>query len=618
MSYQKSRARSPIQNLDFSKIVNDKKIMLIVALCLLVFVSAAIAIGYFYNRYEYVAIPPTAEYVPDELLVSYKDGKAPHQISEPEKAELDEQLRVLGVISQEKAYVDISEGELSRSYLLKLENGLDIVTLQDELSDINGIVSSQPNFIYRPFITPNDPQYGSLWGMPTINAPTAWDTSTGSNSVVVGVLDTGLDMSHPDLVGVGVNPHNAISGSSNVSDSVGHGTHVSGTIGAVGNNGIGVAGVNWNVSIMPIQVCSSNGCPQVAIVNGIYKAADSGARVINMSLGTSAPGVDTCSPSQDTHKAIQYAISKGVTVVVAAGNDSRDASQVAPASCQGVITVGASTQGDGMANFTNFGSTVEISAPGVGIVSTVPGGGYKALNGTSMASPHVAGAAALLLSVNPSLSPQQVSDCLVSNADTTGVSSSIGPRLNIGNTIANCAGTAGPIPTPTPNLLSTPTPPTTARFYISGRVFQDNNGDGVYNSGDLGLGGETLTLSGNFSDTATTLTDGTYIFDNLFEGNFNVTFQNSSRDGINLTQNSPAVILNFIVTKDLANPTPTIIAGQPIAPVTPTPTQVPPVGGGATRAPTPTPPTLYICEFDPNCSQGHSNIQLCPLVCRQK
>lgn len=618
MSYQRSKARSLIPNLDFSKIVSDRKIMLIVALCLLVFVSAVVAIGYFYNRHEYIAIPPTAEYVPDELLVSYKDGKAPHQINESEKLKLDEKLKTLGVVSQEKAYPDITEGDLSRSYLLKLESGLDIVTLQGQLSDINGIVSSQPNFIYQLFATPNDPQYGSLWGMPAINAPTAWDTSTGSNSVVVGVLDTGLDMNHPDLAGVGVSPYSAMTGGSGVTDYVGHGTHVAGTIGAVGNNGIGVAGVNWNVSIMPIQVCSSGGCPQVAIINGIYKAADSGVRVINMSLGTSAPGVDTCPPTQDTYKAIQYAISKGVTVVVAAGNDARDASQVAPASCPGVITVGASTPGDGKAGFSNFGSTVEISAPGVEIVSTIPGGGYKSLQGTSMASPHVAGAAALLLSVNPSLSPQQVSDCLVSNADPTSASSLIGPRLNIANAIANCAGVAGPIPTATPNPLVSPTPPTTARFYISGRVFQDNNGDGTYNSGDLGLGGETLTLSGNFSDTTTTLTDGTYIFDNLFEGIFNVAFQTSSRDGINLTQTSPAAILNFIVTKDLANPTPTVVAGQPIAPITPTPTQVPPVGGGATRAPTPTPPTLYVCEFDPKCGQGHSNIQLCPLVCRQK
>lgn len=611
---------NPIQNSDFSRIVHDKKIMLVFALILLFSISVAVIVGYFLSRKEYIAIPPTAEYVPNELIISYREGSSPHEIGEEKSLELEQRLRLLGVISQEKAYSEVKSGELTRSYKLRFNENVDLIELQERLSEIEEIISSQPNFIYQTFLTPNDPQYSNLWGIQKINSPIAWDTSTGLSSVVVAVIDSGMDINHPDLSGISVNPYSAITGSSKVTDGVGHGTHVSGTVGAIGNNSVGVVGVNWNVSIMPVQVCTPGGCPQIAIVNGIYRAVDNGAKVINMSLGTKSPGVDTCSSVQDNYKAIQYALSKGVTVVVAAGNDSRDASLSSPASCAGVIAVGASTPSDGRAGFSNFGSVVDIAAPGVGILSTFPGG-YKQENGTSMASPHVAGAAALLLSVNPNLSPAQVEGCLVNNADPISTDRPIGPRLNIAKALENCAGTPGtqpPTATPTLAIGATATP-TISRFYISGRVFQDNNGDGKFNAGDLGLSNETLNLSGNFSDTTTTLTDGTFIFDNLFEGTFDVSYSGSARNGINLTQISPAVIVNFIITKDSLNPTPTIIVDQPSPPpATPTLTPKPPVGGGTTRTPTPTPPTLYTCEYDPKCATGQKNIQLCPLICTEK
>lgn len=619
MNYPKLKVHNPIQNLDYSKFIHDRRLILIFALCLFLISISIVVVGYFFSSPKYVAVLPTAEYVPNELIISYREGKAPHEISEEKRVDLQERLNALGVISQERAYTEVSTGELTRSYILKLNEEVDLVELQERLADIKEIASSQPNFIYQTFLTPNDPQYSGLWGIQKINSPTAWDTSTGLSSVVVAVIDTGMDINHPDLSGISVNPYSAITGSSNVTDGVGHGTHVSGTVGAIGNNSVGVVGVNWNVSIMPVQVCSPGGCAQTAIINGIYRAANNGAKVINMSLGTRAPGVDRCSSAQDTYKAIAYALSKGVTVVVAAGNDSRDASLSSPASCAGVIAVGASTQNDGSSSFTNFGSVVDIAAPGVGIISTFPGG-YKPENGTSMASPHVAGAAALLLSVNPNLSPAQVESCLVNNADTISSARQIGPRLNVAKALENCAGTPGTQPpTATPVVDTTPIPTsTTSKFYISGRVFQDNNNDGVFNSGDSGLSNEALNLSGSFTDTTTTLTDGTFIFDNLFEGTFSVNYSGSSRGGIGLTQIQPAVIVNFIVTKDSVNPTPTIIAGQPIPPTTQIPTQPPPVGGGATRTPTPTPQPLFKCEFDPNCSSNQSNIQLCPLICTPK
>ncbi len=176
------------------------------------------------------------------------------------------------------------------------------------------------------------------------------------------------------------------------------------------------------------------------------------------------------------------------------------------------------------------------------------------------------------------------------------------------------AGTGGggmPIATPTPVGPTSPG----GGFTISGRVFQDNNGDGVYNSGDIGLSNETVILSGDFSDTTSTLTDGIFVFDNLFAGTFNVAYGSISSNGISLTQTVPEVFINFILTRDPVNPTPTIVVGPTSIPQPATPTPVP-VISTPTRIPT-VPPTYYSCDFDPNCASEQSNIQLCPLICTE-
>jgi len=610
---------SQIAKANFFKFIRDRRVFVIIALFLFIGLITTVIVGFLAERYKYTAVPPTSEYVPQELLINYHEGFAPHELTQKEREKLDSALSELGVVSQIKAY-EGEEGPLSRYYLLTFRGDLDIRVLQKSLSRIKGIEVSQPNFIAQPFLTPNDPMYPQLWGIQKINSPTAWDKTTGSTGIIVAVLDTGI-AGHPDLSESIVNPYNAINGGTTVADSIGHGTHVAGTVGAIGNNGVGVVGVNWNVKIMPIQVCSSAGCSNLSVTRGIQRAADSGAKVINMSLGTPAPYQEPCNSSHIFYSAIQYAISKGVTIVVAAGNDSRDASVVSPASCPGVITVGATTPSDGRASFSNFGSVVDIAAPGFQILSTWPGG-YNTINGTSMASPMVAGAAALLLSTNPGLSPQEVRNCLVTNGDNIPSSSSIGPRLNIGNSINNCIGSAG-IPTPTPTTALNPTSTTSpSRYYISGIVFEDNNNDREFNTGDLPLVNENIALSGSLTDTAATLTDGTFIFDNLFEGTFNVTYKGTGFNGINLTQTQPAVELKFIVTKDVANPTPTIVAGPTSIPITPTPTSTSPTstprqGGASTPTPTPTPAVYYKCEYDPACVSGQKNIQLCPLVCTQ-
>lgn len=324
-------------------------------------------------------------------------------------------------------------------------------------------------------MAPNDGRYSEQWHYHNngngvgespggINLPRVWDTSRGSNSISVSVLDTGILPNHPDITGSGnlatgydmiSDPFVANDGGGRDTDPTDpgdalvafecpglppwppvnqpaswHGTHVAGTIG-VGNtdNGVGVAGVNWNVSVQAVRVLGKCGGSTADINDGIRWAAGlavpgvptntTPARVINMSLG--GPGQCTASPS--IQSAIDDAVAAGAVVVVAAGNSipPRNASQFTPASCNNVITVAASdARGHLATRYSAFGATVEIMAPGGdvqrddngdgnpdGVLSMVQGG-YAFFNGTSMAAPHVSGVAALWLAVDPSLTPAQL------------------------------------------------------------------------------------------------------------------------------------------------------------------------------------------------------------------
>ena len=282
-----------------------------------------------------------------------------------------------------------------------------------------------PNYVLKADITPNDTNFSSLWGMNKIQAEAAWNVSTGSSSVVVAVVDTGVDYTHPDLsqniwtnsgeiAGNGkdddgngyiddVHGMNAINGSGDPMDDNSHGTHCSGTIGAAGNNGLGVAGVNWNVSIMGAKFLSSNGAGSLyGAVKAINYAVANGAKIISASWGGGGY-------SQALYDAIKSARDAGVLFVAAAGNSglNTDLFPSYPSSydLDNVISVGALAKNDVLASFSNYGeSSVDIAAPGVAILSTVPGGSYDSYSGTSMATPHVAGVAALVKSNNSNLS----------------------------------------------------------------------------------------------------------------------------------------------------------------------------------------------------------------------
>ena len=297
-------------------------------------------------------------------------------------------------------------------------------------------------------LTPNDNQYSHQWHFEKINLPDAWDTSIGSNQVKVAVLDSGVVMSHPDLTarlsddgydfvsyvsstgdgdGIDNNPDDPGGGVENPNcngskASSFHGTHVTGILGASTDNNLGVAGVDWNTLIMPIRVLGCSGTTY-DIAQGVRYAAglenNSGilvsdpADIINMSLAGKFP-------TEILRSAVADAVNAGVIVVAAAGNEGRS-SPYYPAAYEGVISVVATDINNRKALFSNYGSTVDVAAPGVSIWNTsakyqngVINTGYKKMSGTSMAAPHVAGVASLMKSVYSDMSPEDFEAILMS------------------------------------------------------------------------------------------------------------------------------------------------------------------------------------------------------------
>ncbi|TCP52430.1 subtilisin family serine protease [Tumebacillus sp. BK434] len=261
---------------------------------------------------------------------------------------------------------------------------------------------------------PNDMFYGSnQWNLPLISADKAWQTTTGDPHVIIAVVDTGVDLNHPEFKGQLVAGRNMLTGTDRPQDDNGHGTHVAGVIAARTNNLEGIAGIDWAGKIMPVKAMDADGSGSVLdIADGIIWAADHGADVINLSLGEYAG-------SDYLHEAIRYAYDKGVVLIAAMGNDGiSDPSY--PAAYEEVIGVAANDENKETATFSNYGQHTSVSAPGVAIPSTYPNNRYAALSGTSMASPHVAGVAALIRSINKDLTPQDVRTILEETADDLG------------------------------------------------------------------------------------------------------------------------------------------------------------------------------------------------------
>ena len=265
-------------------------------------------------------------------------------------------------------------------------------------------------------MTPNDPYYNQQYGLSIINGPGGWDIERGqSNGIKIAIVDTGADFSHPELAGKLTGGWDFVNNNSIAQDDNGHGSHVAGIAAAATNNALGVAGLSWGAQIMPVKVLDSEGSgTDETVSNGITYAVDNGAKVISLSLG----GYDF---SQTMQNATDYAFNHGVMVLAAAGNDG-DGTVIYPAGNSNVIGVAATDSKDKRAYFSNFNSSVDVSAPGVDIISSYIGGGYAYGSGTSMATPFASGLAALVFSQNPSLSINQAYNTVTQNSDDLGPS----------------------------------------------------------------------------------------------------------------------------------------------------------------------------------------------------
>ena len=359
-----------------------------------------------------------------------------------------------------------------------------------------GLEYLEPNFVYytsdvQESTSPNDPQFSSLWGLHNtgqsggtadadIDAPEAWDISTGSASVVIAVIDSGVDYTHPDLAAniwtnSGEIPGDGIDndgngyiddmrgwdfayGDSDPMDVDGHGTHVSGTIGGVGNNSVGVAGVNWNVRLMALKFLDDDGSgytsDAVEAVNyATMMKRDYGVNVVASNNSWGGGGYSTA-----LRDAIAAAGSEGILFLAAAGNggwdgigDDNDVTPHYPSNydLDNVISVAATDRNDQLVGFSNYGAvSVDLAAPGASILSTLPGGTYGFKNGTSMATPHVSGVVGLLAAANPSATATEIKSAIMAGVDSLpGLAGRCisGGRLNASGALLNIA----PLPTVT-------------------------------------------------------------------------------------------------------------------------------------------------------------------------
>lgn len=418
-------------------------------------------------------------YVPDQLIVRYK-------------TEVNE-LSMAGMVTRQ-GDVKVRDLPHIQGHVVKLGNNRTVDQALDEYRRNPNVLYAEPNYILHIAGSPNDAQYAALWAMKNsgqvvngmtgttgadIKAEQAWNITTGSSSIVVGVVDSGVDYTHSDLAaniwknpgniggcGAGTRGYNAITNACDPMDDNNHGTHVAGTIGATGNNALGVVGVNWQTQIMPLKFLDANGSGNTAdAIEAIdfainAKLAGVNVRVLNNSWGGGGF-------SQALLDEINKAGANGILFVVASGNSVTNVDTSASYPCaynaSNVICVAATDQNDGLAWFSNYGATsVDLGAPGANILSTIKGGGYAYYNGTSMATPHVTGAAALILSApgQSTLTAEQLKARILSSVDSAPglVGKTVtGGRLNVCKAIPGCGGTIPPTSTPLPGVTPTRT-----------------------------------------------------------------------------------------------------------------------------------------------------------------
>jgi subtilisin family serine protease len=404
---------------------------------------------------------------------SKSEDRAPAPPADPPSFVTGEVLvKFKSVYSAQSVQTSLAQSGLeSRDYFAaigvhrcRITNQVDALTASRACSQDSMVAYAEPNYIYKASVLPNDPLLAELWGLQNgndvdIDAPEAWDVMQGSRDVVVGVIDTGVDYAHEDLsANMWRNPGESgngketngidddgngyiddvhgwdfVANDNDPMDDNEHGSHVAGTIAAVGNNGVGVVGVNWKASIMALKFLDRNGSGSASdAISAILYGAANGAHIQNNSWGGGGF-------SQALQDAIEFARDRNVLFVAAAGNEGRnnDTTPSYPANyaVSTVVSIAASDRNEQLASFSNFGATtVDFAAPGVDILSTTPGNRYQSFSGTSMATPHTAGAAALVIARFPGIDQRAVQVRLASSVDVLPVYANrtvTGGRLNV-------------------------------------------------------------------------------------------------------------------------------------------------------------------------------------------
>ena len=335
--------------------------------------------------------------------------------------------------------------KLNRTLRVYLDDAKQSDTFMDKLKKNKEVEYVERVPINRTSFTPNDlgaNTNGGQWGLHRINAEAAWDITRGNNNIIVAVVDDAIMTTHPDLAGKIVNPRDVSDDDNDTNPPFTyfrHGTHVAGIAGAATNNETGVASIGYNVSVMPIKAThdtAPTACDGACVriydgYEGVTWAANNGADVINMSWGSS-------SFSTTNANVISAAAAQGVVLVASAGNSNSDEIRY-PSGYPNVICVAATDINDDKASFSNFGTNVHVAAPGASIRSTVVSGGYQNWNGTSMASPMVAGLCGLILSADPSLTPAEVENCIESTAEPLDGTFDLGAGLINAQRAVECA-----------------------------------------------------------------------------------------------------------------------------------------------------------------------------------
>lgn len=424
------------------------------------------------------------ESVPGEIIVKFKPGKSPEELqalinqkagesnnpwgrlrvsfermtgtktAEDELEDIEKAKEKSGFDSMEKIF-ESDDPDLRDIYLIKTNRIRSQEQLDNLFSSLSEVSYAQPNYMVTTesdgvFKVPDDPKFSEQWNLVKIGAPNAWLQTQGSSNVIVAIIDTGIDYNHEDLPKDIIKGPNFADGNDDPLDDEGHGTEMAGIISAITGNNRGVSGVASGVRLMAIRVLrkgsAGKGIGSVKLtVKGIEYAINHQANIINLSLG----GPRKCIDSPLEKDIIGYAAKKGVLVIAAAGNLDTDAAGLSPASCPGVIAVGATNIDDKRNMESNFGSMIKIAAPGGDqpnglnryYITTTPHNSYGYTGKSSGAAAHVSAAAALLLSKYPTLNRDQIEKILVDSGDPISTDKPVGgKRLNVAKALLMAGG----------------------------------------------------------------------------------------------------------------------------------------------------------------------------------